>query len=93
MQWLFIYFLARGSQHFLYSLADVPNGVVPENGLQLPDRRAGKKNKRHKNSSRMVDGKLESVSLEKNIEDAHTDSHLRERVKFHNNQDANNGRF
>ncbi|KAL1334075.1 uncharacterized protein LOC107633714 isoform X1 [Arachis ipaensis] len=71
--------------------AGIPNGVVPENGHQLPDRRPGKKHKRHRNSSKMVDGKLESVSLEKNIEDAHTDRHSREHVKFHNDQDANNG--
>ncbi|MCI29580.1 hypothetical protein A2U01_0050789, partial [Trifolium medium] len=68
---------------------DIPNGIVPENGLPLPDRRAGKKHKRNKNSSKMVDGKLEYVSLEnENIEDAHNDYHLREQSKFHNNQDA-----
>ncbi|KAJ1438988.1 Ubiquitin specific protease domain [Sesbania bispinosa] len=71
--------------------ADMPNGIVPENGLPLSDRRAVKKHRRHKNSSRMVDGKHESVSLEKeNIEDSHTDHHLKEQAKFHNNQDANN---
>ncbi|KAK7330409.1 hypothetical protein VNO77_24603 [Canavalia gladiata] len=71
--------------------ADLPNGVVPENGLPLSDRRAGKKHKRQKNSSRTVDGKFESVSLEKeNVEDTHTDYHLREQFKFNDNQDANN---
>ncbi|CAK8563119.1 unnamed protein product [Lathyrus sativus] len=69
---------------------DIPNGVGPENGLPLPDRRAGKKHKRNKNSSKMVDGKLEYVSLEENenIEDKHTDNHMREQAKFHNSQDA-----
>lgn len=72
--------------------ADMPNGTVPENGLPLPDRRAGKKHKRHKNSTRMVDGKLESVSLEKeNSVDTITDYQLREQAKFRNNQDAKNG--
>ncbi|WJX89925.1 hypothetical protein P8452_71879 [Trifolium repens] len=71
--------------------ADIPNGIVPENGLPFPDRRAGKKHKRNKNSSKMVDGKLEYVSLEnENIEDTHNDYHLREQSKFHNNQDAKN---
>ncbi|XP_004508792.1 uncharacterized protein [Cicer arietinum] len=70
---------------------DLPNGNVPENGLPLPDRRAGKKHKRNKNSSKMVDGKLEYVSLEKeSVEDTFTDHHLREHAKFHNNQDAKN---
>jgi hypothetical protein len=42
----------------------------------------------------MVDGKLEYVSLEnENIEDTHNDYHLREQSKFHNNQDAKNGKF
>ncbi|KAE9601467.1 putative ubiquitinyl hydrolase 1 transcription factor C2H2 family [Lupinus albus] len=69
---------------------DLPNGVISENGLQLPDRRQGKKHKRHKNSSRIVDGKFEPVSLEKNIENTHNDNHLREQVDSHNKQDANN---
>ncbi|KAK7291674.1 hypothetical protein RIF29_07003 [Crotalaria pallida] len=69
---------------------DLPNGVASENGLQLPDRRQGKKHKRHRSSSRMVDGKLESVSLEKdNIENSHTDNHMKGQDKFHNNQDTN----
>ncbi|KAK7388993.1 hypothetical protein VNO78_23824 [Psophocarpus tetragonolobus] len=69
---------------------DLPNGVVPETGLPFSDRRAGKKHKR-KNSSRLVDGKSESVSLEKeNIEDTHTNYQLREQFKFNNNQDVNN---
>lgn len=72
----------------------MPNGNVPENGLPLPDRRAGKKHKRNKNSSKMVDGKLEYVSLEKeSVEDTFTDHHLREHAKFHNNQDAKNCKF
>ncbi|XP_061358841.1 uncharacterized protein LOC133303025 isoform X2 [Gastrolobium bilobum] len=70
---------------------DLPNGVGLENGLPLPDRRAGKKHKRHRNSSKMVDGKFESVSFEKeNIEDMHTECNVREQAKFNNNQDANN---
>ncbi|KAH1248700.1 Inactive ubiquitin carboxyl-terminal hydrolase 54 [Glycine max] len=65
----------------------LPNGVVPENGL---DRRAGKKHKR-KNSSRQVDGKFEPVSSgQENIEDTHTDYHLREQFKLNSNQDVNN---
>ncbi|XP_027333611.1 uncharacterized protein LOC113848345 isoform X2 [Abrus precatorius] len=68
---------------------DLPNGVVPEDGLPLPDRRGGKKHKRHKNSSRTVDGKLESVSVEKeNTEDTHTDYYSREQFKFNNSQDT-----
>ncbi|KAK7265756.1 hypothetical protein RJT34_33379 [Clitoria ternatea] len=71
--------------------ADLPNGVASENGLPLPDRRAGKKNKRTKNPSRMVDGKFESVSLEKeNNEDTHTGYQLREQFRINNNQDAKN---
>ncbi|TKY55133.1 Inactive ubiquitin carboxyl-terminal hydrolase 54 [Spatholobus suberectus] len=74
--------------YFIFT-AHLSNGVVPENGL--PDRRAGKKHKRQKNSSRLVDGKFESVPSEKeNIEDTHTDYHLREEFKFTNNQDVNN---
>ncbi|CAL0325394.1 unnamed protein product [Lupinus luteus] len=70
---------------------DLSNGVISENGLQLSDRRQGKKHKRHKNSSRTVDGKSEPVASEKdNTENTHTDYHLREQVKSHNNQDANN---
>lgn len=48
---------------------DMPNGIVPENGLPLPDRRAGKKHKRNRNLSKMVDGKLEH---NENIEDSNT---------------------
>ncbi|KAE9602591.1 putative ubiquitinyl hydrolase 1 transcription factor C2H2 family [Lupinus albus] len=70
---------------------DLPNGVVSENGLQLTDRRQGKKNRRHKNSSRMVDGKFEPVSSEKEkTENTDTNNHLREQIKSHNNQDASN---
>jgi len=73
--------------YFIFA-ASLPNGVVPENGL---DRRAGKKHKR-KNSSRQVDGKFEFISSAKdNIEDTHTDYHPREQFKFDNNQDVNNG--
>ncbi|XP_057419688.1 uncharacterized protein LOC130713885 isoform X2 [Lotus japonicus] len=69
---------------------DMPNGIVPENGLPLPDRRVGKKHKRHKNSSKLVDGKFESLSLEKErTGGTHIDNNLREQAKFHNNQDAN----
>ncbi|RDX64579.1 Inactive ubiquitin carboxyl-terminal hydrolase 54, partial [Mucuna pruriens] len=71
----------------------LPNGTIPENGLPLSDRRAGKKHKRQKNSSRPVDGNFESVSLEKekeNSEDTHTYHHLREQFKFNVSQDANN---
>lgn len=86
------YFFAWGSHKCFFSLEDMPNGIVPENSLPLPDRRAGKKHKRHKNSPRMVDAKFESVSLEKeNTEDTHTDDHSREQAKLHNNQDAKNG--
>ncbi|XP_020226717.1 uncharacterized protein LOC109808228 isoform X2 [Cajanus cajan] len=73
---------------------DLPNGVVPvpENGLPLSGR-TGKKHKRQKNSSRLVDGKFESISSEKeNTEDTHTDYCSREQFKFNNNQDANNVR-
>lgn len=70
--------------------ADMPNGTVPENGLPLPDRRAGKKHKRHKNSTRIVDGKLESVSLEKENSVNTITDHLKEQAKFHNSQDAKN---
>jgi len=71
--------------------ADLPNGVVRENGLPVSDRRSGKKHKR-RNSSRPVDGKIESFSSEKdNAEDTHTDSHLREKSKFNNSQENNNG--
>ncbi|OIW18374.1 hypothetical protein TanjilG_31514 [Lupinus angustifolius] len=70
---------------------DLPNGVVSENGLQLPDRRQGKKHRRHKNSSRTADGKVEPVSSEKeNTENTDIDNHLREQIKSHNNQDASN---
>lgn len=43
----------------------------------------------------MVDGKLEYVSLEENenIEDKHTDYHMREQAKFHNSQDAKHCKF
>ena len=69
-----------------------PNGGVRENGLQLLDRRSGKKGKRHKGSSKLVDGKFEAVSSEKeNIEGIRSDSHSREQVKFHNNHDGDNG--
>lgn len=79
------------SFHIFIFTADLPNGVVSENGLPLSDKRAGKKHKRPKNSSRSVDGKFESVSLEKeNIEFIHTD-HSTEQFKLNNNQDANNG--
>jgi len=71
--------------------ADLPNGVIRENGLPVADRRTGKKHKR-RNSSRPVDGKIESFSSEKeNTEDTHPESHLRERLKFNNSQDNNNG--
>ncbi|KAI4343823.1 hypothetical protein L6164_011129 [Bauhinia variegata] len=70
---------------------DPPNEGVLENGLQLLDRRMGKKGKRHKNSSRLVDGKSEVVPLEKeNIEVTNSDNHYTELIKFHNNQDSNN---
>ena len=86
---LLFFFCLRFST-FIYFIfaAGLPNGVVPENGL---DRRAGKKHKR-KNSSRQVDGKFEFISSAKdNIEDTHTDYHPREQFKFDNNQDVNNG--
>jgi len=71
--------------------ADLSNGVVRENGLPMSDRRAGKKHKR-RNSSRPVDGKIDSFSSEKDsTEDTHTDSHLREKFEFNNSQDNNNG--
>ncbi|XP_019463356.1 PREDICTED: uncharacterized protein LOC109362190 isoform X1 [Lupinus angustifolius] len=71
--------------------ADLSNGVISENGLQLSDRRQGKRHKRHKNSARIVDEKFEPVASEReNTENTHTDYHLREQVKSHNNQDANN---
>ncbi|QCD80904.1 solute carrier family 15 [Vigna unguiculata] len=70
--------------------SDLPNGVIRENGLPVADRRTGKKHKR-RNSSRPVDGKIESFSSEKeNTEDTHPESHLRERLKFNNSQDNNN---
>ncbi|XP_061373472.1 uncharacterized protein LOC133315821 [Gastrolobium bilobum] len=79
------------THHSKAKQGDMANGVVTENGVQLSDRRAGKKHKRHKNPSTLVDGKLESVALEKeNIEVTHTDNHLREQAKVYNNQDANN---
>jgi len=57
----------------------MPNGIVPENGLPLPDRRAGKKHKRNKNSSKMVDGKLEQ---NENIEDSNTVNQDAKHCKF-----------
>ncbi|KAK4257147.1 hypothetical protein QN277_006771 [Acacia crassicarpa] len=70
---------------------DLSNKVVPENGFQLAEQRTVKKGKRHKNASRLVDGKFEAGSLDKQNVGVYTDNHSTEHVKFHNNQDANNG--
>ncbi|XP_054820604.1 uncharacterized protein LOC129319520 isoform X3 [Prosopis cineraria] len=70
--------------------ADLSCKIAPENDFQLAEQRTGKKGKRHKNSSRLVVGKFEAVSLDKENTDAYTDNQSREQVKFHNNQDANN---
>ncbi|KAF7806150.1 uncharacterized protein G2W53_038311 [Senna tora] len=43
---------------------------VPENDFQFPEQHMGKKGKRHKNASRLVDGKLDAVSLEKENNEA-----------------------
>lgn len=84
--------LVQGSHHTHHSLSDLPNRGVPENSFQLPEQRTGKKGKRHKNASRLVEGKFDVASSEKeNYEGTYTDNNLRERVKFHNNQDAKNG--
>ncbi|XP_057443061.1 uncharacterized protein LOC130734595 isoform X2 [Lotus japonicus] len=69
---------------------DLANGIVTENGLRFPDRPVGKNHRRHKNSSRLVNGNLESIGMEKENEVTHTDNHFREKAKVHNNQDANN---
>ncbi|XP_028784083.1 uncharacterized protein LOC114740118 isoform X2 [Neltuma alba] len=68
---------------------DLSNKVVPENGFHLAEPRTGKKGKRHRNASRLADGKFEAVSSDKENVGAHADNHLREHVKFHSNQDAN----
>ena len=88
---IYLFFCSRFSP-LSCSPADLANGVVPENGLQFPEPGAGKKHKRHKNPSRLVDGKFESVALEKeNIGVTQTENHLREQVKVLNNHNANNG--
>lgn len=43
----------------------IPNGGIPEDGTFLPDRRTGRKGKRSKNSSKVIDGKHQPVSSEK----------------------------
>lgn len=88
---MYFIFLAWCSRHSLYSPADLANGIVTENGLHFPDRPVGKNHRRHKNSSRLVNGNLESIGMEKENEVTHTDNHFREKAKVHNNQDANNG--
>lgn len=54
--------------HFL-SCAGLPNGVNGEDGVSLSDRRTGRRGKRQKNSTKLVDGKYESLPSEKeNVE-------------------------
>ncbi|KAJ7945956.1 Ubiquitin carboxyl-terminal hydrolase-like protein [Quillaja saponaria] len=68
---------------------DLPNGSVSEDGLLLSDWRTGRRGKRQKSSSRLRDGKFDNVSSRKENIDAgstHTESHLRELVKFDNCQ-------
>ncbi|KAJ1379580.1 Ubiquitin specific protease domain [Sesbania bispinosa] len=76
--------------HHSKAKQDLANGLVAENGFQLPDRRSGKKHKQHKNPSRLVDGKFEPFALEKQNEVTHNGNHLRQQIKVHYNQEANN---
>ncbi|KAJ7956324.1 Ubiquitin carboxyl-terminal hydrolase-related protein [Quillaja saponaria] len=68
---------------------DLPNGVVSEDGLLFSDRRTGRRGKRQKSSSRLLDGKFDRVSPKKesiDVGSTHTESHLREQVRSNTSQ-------
>lgn len=55
--------------HFL-SCAGLPNGVNGEDGVSLSDRRTGRRGKRQKNSTKLVDGKYQPLPSDKEIVEA-----------------------
>lgn len=64
----------------------LPNGGSPVDGVLLSERRIGRKTKRQKNSTKLIDGKYQAVSSGKeNIEVgiSHIEDRVKEQVKIH----------
>lgn len=68
------------------SRAGLPNGGSPVDGVLLSERRIGRKTKRQKNSTKLIDGKYQAVSSGKeNVEVgiSHIEDRVKEQVKIH----------
>lgn len=64
----------------------LPNGGSPVDGVLLSERRIGRKTKRQKNSTKLIDGKYQAVSSGKeNVEVgiSHIEDRVKEQVKIH----------
>lgn len=64
----------------------LPNGGSPVDGVLLSERRIGRKTKRQKNSTKLIDGKYQAVSSGKeNVEVgiSHIEDRVKEQIKIH----------
>eukprot|EP00261_Vitis_vinifera_P040762 XP_019082005.1 PREDICTED: uncharacterized protein LOC100256959 isoform X3 [Vitis vinifera] len=69
----------------------LPNGGSPVDGVLLSERRIGRKTKRQKNSTKLIDGKYQAVSSGKeNVEVgiSHIEDRVKEQIKIHGSGDA-----
>ena len=79
------WFLVEDVLTLYFLSAGLANGGISEDGFLPSDRRTGRKGKRHKHSSKLVNGKCQTMSSEKESNDVvspHIEGHLKEQDIF-----------
>lgn len=85
----------RGCYNCVVCYAVLVNGGIAEDGLLPSDQRTGKKGKRRRSSSKLVDGKGQAMSPGKeniDVGSSHIESGLKEQDRFHDPLCADGGK-